>query len=153
MKVSSATSPPRPVGLLGYGGLLPFIGLALAIPFSDEHAEFLGQALVAYGAVILSFVGALHWGFAMTLHDMSLEQRRTRFVWSIMPALIAWPSTLLPVRLGCVLLIVGFAAHYWQDRRLVRTLALPDWYSPLRIQLTSVASVCLLIGAIAAAIR
>jgi hypothetical protein len=152
MNVSSATSPPTPVGLLGYGGLVPFIGLALVIPFS-EHVEFLGQALVAYGAVILSFVGALHWGFAMTLHDMSPEQRRARFIWSVLPALIAWPSTLLPVPLGCVLLIAGFAAHYWQDRHLVRTLALPDWYLPLRIRLTSVASVCLLMGAIAVAIR
>lgn len=153
MNVSSATSPPRPVGLLGYGGLLPFIGLALVIPFSDEHGEFLGRALVAYGAVILSFVGALHWGFAMTLRDIRPEQRRARFVWSVVPALIAWPSTLLPVPLGCVLLIAGFAAHYWQDRHLVRTLPLPDWYLPLRIQLTSVASVCLLIGAIAVGIR
>lgn len=153
MNVSSATSPPTPVGLLGYGGLLPFIGLALVIPFSDEHGEFLGRALVAYGAVILSFVGALHWGFAMTLQELSPEQRRARFIWSVLPALIAWPSTLLPVPLGCVLLIVGFAAHYWQDRHMVRALRLPDWYLPLRIQLTSVASVCLLIGAIAVAIH
>jgi hypothetical protein len=36
-------------------------------------------ALLGYGAVILSFVGALHWGFAMTLPDMPLRQRHACF--------------------------------------------------------------------------
>jgi hypothetical protein len=139
---------PRYVALLGYGGLLPFIGLALLIAFSVEYRPLGTSALVAYGAVILSFVGALHWGFAMTLQGMSAEQRRNRFLWSVIPSLIAWPATLLPVPLGCLLLIVGFVAHYWQDRKLVQALSLPAWYLPLRVQLTSVASICLLISAI-----
>lgn len=71
MNVLSSTSLPRHVSLLGYGGLLPFIGLALLIPFSHDYRPLLAVALVNYGAVILSFVGALHWGFAMTAQDMS----------------------------------------------------------------------------------
>jgi Protein of unknown function (DUF3429) len=58
--------PPH-VAWLGYGGLLPFIGLAVLIGVDAHHATLWSDALVGYGAVILSFVGALHWGFAMSM--------------------------------------------------------------------------------------
>lgn len=147
MNLLSSTLPPRHVALLGYGGLLPFIGLALLLPFSLEYRPLWSVALVTYGAVILSFVGALHWGFAMTAQDLSAEQRRDRFIWSVIPALIAWAATLLPVSWGFLLLIVGFVMHYWQDRQLFRFISLPVWYLPMRLRLTSVASLCLLLGA------
>lgn len=152
MNVSSSISPPRHIVLLGYGGLLPFIGLALLILTSVEYRPLLAVALVNYGAVILSFVGALHWGFAMSVQNMSAELRRDRLIWSVIPALIAWLSTLLPVSVGCLLLIVGFLVHFWQDRQLVRAVNLDAWYLPMRFRLTAVASVCLLIGAIAVVI-
>lgn len=152
MNVSSSISPPRHIVLLGYGGLLPFIGLALLILTSVEYRPLLAVALVNYGAVILSFVGALHWGFAMSVQNLSAELRRNRLIWSVIPALIAWLSTLLPVPVGCLLLIVGFVVHFWQDRQLVRAVNLDAWYLPMRFRLTAVASVCLLIGAIAVVI-
>ncbi|UHC81261.1 DUF3429 domain-containing protein [Pseudomonas sp. NIBR-H-19] len=152
MNVSSSISPPRHIVLLGYGGLLPFIGLALLILTSVEYRPFLAVALVNYGAVILSFVGALHWGFAMSVQNMNAELRRDRLIWSVIPALIAWLSTLVPVPVGCLLLIVGFVVHFWQDRQLVRVVSLHAWYLPMRFRLTAVASVCLLIGAIAVVI-
>lgn len=151
MNVSSSTSPPRYVALMGYGGLLPFMGLALLILTSPEYRPLWAAALVNYGAVILSFIGALHWGFAMSVQDMSAKLRRDRFIWSVIPALIAWLSTLLPMPLGCSLLIVGFVVHFWQDRQLVRVVSLHAWYLPMRLRLTKVASVCLLIGAITVA--
>jgi hypothetical protein len=152
MSASSSISPPRHVLLLGYGGLLPFIGLALLVLTPLEYRPFWAVALVNYGAVILSFVGALHWGFAMSVPDMSAELRRERLIWSVIPALIGWLSTLLPVPLGCLLLIGGFVAHFWQDRQLVRVVNLHAWYLPMRFRLTTVASVCLLISAIAGVI-
>jgi hypothetical protein len=148
MNVLSSTSLPRHVSLLGYGGLLPFVGLALLIPFSVDYRPLFAMALVNYGAVILSFVGALHWGFAMTVQDMGAEQGRNRFIWSVIPALIAWIATLLPMPLGCLLLVIGFVAHLRQDRQLLRVMSLPGWYLPMRLRLTLVASVCLLLAAI-----
>ncbi len=152
MNVSSSISPPRHIVLLGYGGLLPFIALALLILTVQDYRPFCAVALVNYGAVILSFVGALHWGFAMSVQDMSAELRRDRLIWSVIPALIAWLSTLLPVPLGCLLLTVGFVVHFWQDRQLARVVSLHAWYLPMRLRLTTVASVCLLIGASAVVI-
>ena len=92
---------------------------------------------------ILSVVGALHWAFAMTLPDLTEQQRTARFVWSVVPALLAWPALLVDATMASFLLIPGFVAHYLQDRRLVRSQSLPDWFLPLRFRLTSVACLCL----------
>lgn len=138
---------PRSAAWLGYGGLLPFIGLALVAWVDRHHGLVWADALVAYGAVILSFVGALHWGFAMGLPGMPQALRRNAFVWSVIPPLIAWPAVMLEPRLGAPLLIIGFLAHLWQDHRLSGQVRLPDWYLPLRRQLSSIASVSLALGA------
>lgn len=133
---------PRAVAWLGYGGLLPFIGLAAAVLLELE-ADLARAALVAYGAVILSFVGALHWGFAMLLPGLTEAERTRLFAWSTVPALLAWPALLASPPLGAMVLVAGFVAHYLQDRRLVRQHALPAWYLPLRLQLSSVACLSL----------
>ena len=48
---------------------------------------------------------------------------------------------------AAVLLVTGFVLHYIQDRRLARYAELPDWYLPLRLQLTTVACLSLIAGA------
>lgn len=146
MKNATVDAVPRRVAWLGYGGLLPFLGLAITILADPWHGLFWGDALVAYGAVILSFVGALHWGFAMCLPGLTDARRAACFVWSTVPALVAWPALLAEPLFAAVLLVAGFVAHYWQDRRLAAAAALPAWYLPLRLRLTSLASVCLLLG-------
>ena len=132
---------------LGYGGLIPFIVLAPISLLDSHHGFTWSDALFAYGAVILSFVCALHWGFAMALPGLD-EARRVRTVlWSVVPSLMAWPALLLVPMEAAVLLVTGFVLHYIQDRRLARHAELPDWYLPLRRQLSIVACVCLALGA------
>jgi hypothetical protein len=135
---------PAHVGLLGYGGLVPFVGLVLLAGADLDRTAVWDRALVGYGAVILSFVGALHWGFAMSAAGIEPAQRRRAFVWSVVPALLAWPATLMATSAAALLLVLGFALHYVEDRRLAGFAALPAWYLPLRWRLTIVASVCLL---------
>ena len=83
---------PASTTWLGYGGLLPFVGLAVLMAIDAQRQELWSRALIAYGAVILSFVGALHWAFAMVLPGLSSTQRRNRWIWSTVPALLAWPA-------------------------------------------------------------
>ncbi len=141
------SSRPVAVTWLGYGGLLPFALTALGVLLDAPHRLFWQQALLAYGAVILSFVGALHWGFAMAEHDP--VDARGRFAWSVVPALAGWVALLLPMvwaqgyALAAVVLIAAFVAHYIQDRQLARQRTLLDWYLPLRLRLSSMACLCL----------
>lgn len=137
---------PKVVAWLGYGGLLPFVFLALAGIFEENNAPEWTHALHAYGAIILSFVGALHWGFAMSLPELGDKERSSAFVWSVVPALIAWPALLVAPVVAVPLLISGFLANYLRDRHLSRYADLPVWYLPLRFRLTCVACVCLSTG-------
>ena len=139
----SAAALPRAVAWLGYGGLLPFLAGAGAV-LLQLRPDLAGQALLAYGAVILSFVGALHWGFAMTARGLDDRAQVRLYAWSVVPSLLAWPALLVPPALGVALLVAGFAAHYGMDRCVAPRLGLPAWYLPLRLRLSVVASLSLL---------
>lgn len=152
MTDNQSVALPRAVAWLGYGGLLPFLALAPASLLDQHHGAAWSDALFAYGAIILSFIGALHWGLAMSLPELSERQRSARFVWSVVPALIAWPAVLLSPAIAGPLLIIGFIAHYLQDRRLAGQAPLPGWYLPLRLRLSSVAVVCLAAGIFASCV-
>ena len=132
---------------LGYGGLIPFIVLAPISLLDSHHGFTWSDALFAYGAVILSFVCALHWGFAMALPGLDDARRVRTMLWSVVPSLMAWPALLLVPMEAAVLLVTGFVLHYIQDRRLARYAELPDWYLPLRLQLTTGACLSLIAGA------
>jgi hypothetical protein len=45
--------------------------------------------------------------------------------------------------LAAFLLILGFAAHCVQDKRLACLHPMPGWYLPLRLRLSSAACLCL----------
>jgi len=126
---------------------VPFALTAGASLPAPVHREVWQQALLAYGAVILSFVGALHWAFAMGANED--RQAQPLYLWSVVPALAGWVALLLPLLLAqgavlaAALLILAFVAHYVQDKRLARLHPLPGWYLPLRLRLSSVACLCL----------
>lgn len=134
---------------LGIAGVAPFLALAL-MTWVPGPFEVTGRyALVAYGAIILSFVGALHWAFAMVLEDLSERARTWHLVWSVVPALIGWVALLLPATLAIVLLLIGFGSQFGVDRILVGRASLPAWYLPLRRGLTLAVSLALLIALVA----
>jgi hypothetical protein len=159
-RITSVEPIPRSVAWLGYGGLLPFLALAAGCFAGAEGGAICRVALILYGAVILSFVGALHWAFAMTLPDLGAAKRAEGFIWSVVPALLAWPAAMLTTlaaqagkvgvfysaAIAATLLIAGFVANYVQDVRLARAATLPWWYLPLRLRLTSVACVCVAVA-------
>lgn len=131
---------PRHVAWLGYGGLLPFVGLVALARFDPHHTLAWSDALAGYGAVILSFIGALHWGVAMSAAGLDAVQRRHAFLWSVVPALLA--GSVAPL-----ILVLGFVVHFVMDKMLARHAELPAWYLPLRLRLTAVACLCLLLNA------
>ena len=137
-----ATTIPAPALWLGGTGLIPFIApvgvLWLGAPVWRELAW---AVLHGYAAVILSFVGAIHWGAALRENDAGRLWQAMG--WSVVPALLAWVTLLLPHSYGVALLLLGFAAQYWMDRRAVAQGWLPAWYGQLRRLLTAGVTACL----------
>jgi hypothetical protein len=93
-------------------------------------------ALIMYGAIILSFVGALWWGLA--IHAPANAPRDTLFVWSVIPALIGWFATLALPDVGLRMLMAGLALQWVLDGMLMRKVPelIPSWMFRLRTMLT-----------------
>jgi hypothetical protein len=108
---------------LTVAGLIPFIlsGLFLLLDPLDSPVAI--QVLISYGAVILSFVGAVHWGFALrdTAHPLPetamspalLGYERQLLVFGIVPAIIGWLALVLMIHfdapaLAVLFLLIGF---------------------------------------------
>jgi hypothetical protein len=79
--------------------------------------------LTAYGAVILSFVGAVHWE-PPWYAQMRESERNVFMAWSVVPALAAWVALLMPASTAAVLLMpVTFVAQYAADRQFSLALS------------------------------
>jgi len=145
---ATSGAPPRLVSWLGYGGLAPFLGALVWGALAASHVAPARAALFAYAAVILSFVGALHWGLAMALPALTQARRDAMFAWSVVPALMAWLALLCPMSVAAPLLLAGFALQLGQDLRLAPGAGLPPWYLPLRVRLSVGACLGIALGAL-----
>ncbi len=137
---------PRSALWLGTAGLIPFVVLASALYALPDYRPVFVFWLTSYAAVILSFVGAVHWGAAMLHARMSEADRAVFMTWSVVPALAAWAALLMPAKTGLLLMAATFAAHYGADRQFAQRFSLPPWYLRLRAGLSAVVIVCLLLA-------
>ncbi|NEX61241.1 DUF3429 domain-containing protein [Noviherbaspirillum galbum] len=139
--------------LLGYAGLIPFVALAAACWLVDP--SWLGDFIkgqLAYGVIILSFLGGLHWGATMLSGTLSIEQTRRALLWGVTPSLIAWLATMTG-GFGYAVLMAGFIAAYQVDKRTYPWYRLPDWLIDLRFRLTCVVVPSLALAVMAANVR
>ncbi len=150
MKRSVDPDPiPRTAFWLGTSGLVPFIVLTSALyALPGGSRPMLVFWLSAYSAVMLSFVGAIHWGAAMVHTEMRESDRGVFMTWSVVPALAAWFSLLLPEKTGLLLMAATFAVHYAADRQFTQRFRLPPWYVRLRGGLTAVVVLCLVLAVV-----
>ena len=139
---------PAVAGWLGGLGAVPFVLLALAaLVVGEARVEAATFALAAYGAVILSFLGGVHWGAAMA--GDTRAGRGRRLVLSVLPSLVAWPALLLPVATALFVLATGFMIMLVVDLWASAAEELPPWYPRLRWPLTVIVVASLVIGALA----
>ncbi|MDA3913449.1 DUF3429 domain-containing protein [Oleiagrimonas sp.] len=117
MKTISDTSRFKlPLGtrVLGWSGLLPFLA-TLALAVLAPGARILASSMfIAYGAVILSFIGGTRWG-----SGLAMQAPGPRLVESVLPSLLGFGALLLvhtPAP-ALAVLAAGFAAWLVIDLR------------------------------------
>lgn len=156
--MSGPTLPAAPLGRdqdatgkliqrLGHAGLAPFVLLALLLWLVDIALHpFVALALAGWGAVVVSFLGGIHWGIG--LRDAGTRPAATRFhlAWGVVPALLAWLAMVMPAYAGLPLLGLILVGCYLVDRQAWPDAGLGPWL-PLRLRLTVVATLSCLLGA------
>ena len=143
--VTPLLKPGTEAWVLGMAGLLPFVAGAAGLWWlPPDWAGFAALALLTYAAVIVSFLGGIHWGLAMPL----AQTRRGLLIWGVLPSLLAWAGLLLNSVWGLLLMAASLLLCYIVDCKIYRSLRLGNWLG-LRALLTFVAVLSCLAGAAA----
>ncbi len=130
---------------LGYGGLLPFAaGAALVWLVRADVLPYVALGLVAYGALIVSFLGGIHWGLAMRQAAPAPAPRL--LLWGVVPSLLVWPAVMVPPNAGLVIVGTLLLVCYAVDRVLYAEQGVAAWLT-LRFRLSTVAALCCFVGA------
>ena len=143
---------PRSALILGLAGVLPFLWGALTLlsdalaswGLANLGARFIGPYVqLYYGAVILSFMSGVLWGFATKAEG---ARAATGYALSVIPALWAFFMTGGgPVSAG-MNLIFGYLGLLVLDFAFWRWGLAPAWWMQLRILLTALVVICLSVG-------
>lgn len=138
---------PTTAWLLGFGGVMPFLLLFLALLMKFDlpgvAAVDVADWLLVYAAVIISFIGAVHWGVALAWSEqLSPTDALKHYLYGVIPALLAWTALLLPAPMALFVLAGIVMLAYGADAVLLFRRLNSD-YSILRLYLTSAVSLLL----------
>ncbi|OWZ61794.1 hypothetical protein AYX15_06031 [Cryptococcus neoformans] len=149
------TAVPKPAMFFGLAGTLPYLGTSLGTVFLARQASiasangsgaeladilqnlhFVEHIQITYGAVLLSFLGAIHWG--MEFAKLGGEKGALRLALGAAPVLFAWPTTFLSHGVALAAQWCGFTAMWAADQRASSAGWTTGWYSTYRFYLSIV---------------
>ena len=145
---------PRSALALGLAGAIPFVWGALTLVSDDLAAwgaarlgpRFVGPYVqVFYGAVILSFMSGVLWGFATRAGGAVAA---TGYALSVIPALWAFLFTGGGPVSAATYLAFGFVGLLGLDWLFWRQGLAPPWWMRLRVLLTAIVVAALLATAL-----
>ncbi|MCJ1284386.1 hypothetical protein MMC26_003717 [Xylographa opegraphella] len=163
----SMSEVPREALVLGMAGVLPYLGTSIStvyLAWDINHAALTGSGFllsgqkaelllhiieplqIGYGAVILSFLGAIHWGLEWAKYGG--KHGYPRYAIGVVAPAIAWPTTLLPVEYALIAQFLAFNYLYFADARATRRGWAPHWYTTYRFALTFIVGASIVISLI-----
>ena len=148
---SAQTQVPFAAKWLGILGAVPFVFLATLVIFTDAPIRSFAYSLLAtYGAIILSFLGGVHWGFAMADNNAMSEKKSTflRLGTSVVPSIVGWCALLGIGPFDLVVIALSFCSILLCEWYYRNNVHLPNWYISLRWPLTLVVVACLTTAAL-----
>ncbi len=139
---------PASALVLGLAGVIPFVwgaATVLSEPLSARGIAWFGPRFVGpyvqifYGAVILSFMSGVLWGFA----TKAKEGQARGYALSVIPALWVFFTTGGGAEGAATNLMIGFVGLLALDYLFWRWSLAPPWWMALRILLTTLVVLCL----------
>ncbi|KAI0131509.1 hypothetical protein F4814DRAFT_406293 [Daldinia grandis] len=167
------SSVPREPYFLGLAGTLPYLATSLSTVYLSwdlntvwpTTSNFLNSILVShdtarqllsviepiqlgYGAVIISFLGAVHWGMEYTEKIPNRDRTRFRYGLGVLAPIVAWPTLLMPMDFALTSQFAAFVMLYFADSRATVRAWAPSWYGAYRFVLTAVVGAAIFISLI-----
>ena len=134
------------VNILGYTGLLPFLLILFLLKTqTEQYQTFLISSFFSYTSIILTFLGAIYWGFALTNKNVNFV--RTSLILSVLPAILAWATNSLVHSLipKTILFLIFYNSIYILERTQASKIKIPKFYISSRFVLNTLVSIILLV--------
>jgi len=123
--------------ILGIAGIIPFAVLGIASVGGGSPTSSLTavRGLVGYGAVILAFLGGVHWGFTLG-EAKDPRATRARLTLGVLPSLVGWVALFASIVaspvISLIILIAGFIGTVVVEARAQARDLMPSGYMALR---------------------
>ncbi|KAG4429502.1 hypothetical protein IFR05_015014 [Cadophora sp. M221] len=151
----SLSEVPKESLYIGAAGVLPYAATSLStvfLAYDINHAHSTGAGYlfspetahqlldmvtpiqIGYGAVIISFLGAIHWG--MEYSGFGGYHSYRRYMYGVIAPAVAWPTIFMPVEYALITQFLAFNFLYFADARATARGWFPAWYSIYRFVLT-----------------
>ena len=130
--------------ILGWLGVTPFVFSSFLVIINNQYVYEMKIIGLLYASIILSFLGAVHWGFLLK----NEKSESFLWFWGIFTSLLAWISLIIIVvfkifYIPSLFLTLGFVAALFIDMKIFLK---STWYSNLRVKLTIIAISCTLLN-------
>nr|POE74629.1 hypothetical protein CFP56_37160 [Quercus suber] len=163
----SLAEVPREAYYMGMAGVIPYGVTSLSTVYcaweihqaaesgtgylmSEKSAEALLHIIeplqVGYGAVIISFLGAIHWGLEWAAYGGT--KGYPRYMIGVTSTAMAWPTILLPVEYALISQFLVFNFLYYNDSRATKRGWAPPWYAVYRFVLTFIVGASIVVSLI-----
>jgi hypothetical protein len=134
--------------ILTIAGAVPFVALSVAASMHVFGKTHIGiECLLTYAAIIVSFLGGIHWGIATTHYNTNRKIATLLIAESVWPSIIAWTAMFyvdLHIRLLVLTLLYMFV---WAiDSLLYNKDMIPQWFFNLRCIITPIVIVSLYVA-------
>ncbi|KAK5989476.1 hypothetical protein PT974_10998 [Cladobotryum mycophilum] len=164
---------PRESHILGLTGTVPYFATSLSTVFlawdltkewptgnaffdailvNHDTAKYLLDVIeplqLGYGAVIISFLGAIHWGLEYAEKQPQHDRTRFRYGIGLAASIVAWPTVLMPIEYALTTQFMAFVALYYADSRATTRGWAPQWYAKYRFLLTAMVGLAIFISLI-----
>ncbi|KAK8093550.1 hypothetical protein PG997_000235 [Apiospora hydei] len=165
------TQVPRESYILGLSGTVPYLATSLSVVYlswasntdwptssvvlnhllmSHENAHYFLSLLepiqVGYGAAIISFLGAIHWGLEYAEKKPDARRTRFRYALGVAAPLVAWPTLLLSWPWALTAQWAAFVGLWLADRTASIRGWAPYWYATYRFVLTAIVGISIMIS-------
>ncbi|PTB35827.1 hypothetical protein M441DRAFT_152560, partial [Trichoderma asperellum CBS 433.97] len=162
---------PRESHILGLSGTVPYLATSLSTVFLAwnlnkdvpsgnrildhillEHEtaqyllDFIEPLQLGYGAVIISFLGAIHWGLEYAEKKPQRDRTRFRYGIGLGASIVAWPTLLMPLEYALTTQFGAFIALYYADSRATKHGWAPAWYAKYRFLLTAMVGLAIFVS-------
>ena len=127
---------------------VPFVALSVAVSMHIFHnTKAVSELLLTYAAVIVSFMGGIHWGIAVSRYADNRRRANLLIVESVWPSLIAWGVLFKGDTFTQLLVLTLLYTFVWAiDSMLYNNDMIPQWFFTLRCIVTPIVVVSLYVA-------